>query len=239
MRFIVRWLFRLLIAGLVLTIGLVLVKDRVLKELLAGQIRRETGLETRIGHFEMGVVSPTLTVEDLRIYNPAEFGGSVFLHVAECHIEYDAAALLQRRVQLRLFRLNLAEATVVESPAGPSNLEFIGNRLRRKQAAAPRDDFTFGGLDMLNLTLGRLHRINLANPNRVQTMNLGVQNEIYTNLRTEGDVLLTLGRLALRVGLSQLTNQFPILPDVSRLAPPGNSNPVQRIPAPAPPPARR
>jgi hypothetical protein len=206
---------------------------------LASHIQRETGLETRIGRLELGLISPTLTVEDLRIYNPPEFGGSVFLHVAECHLEYDPTALLARRVHLRLFRLNLAEATVVERPAGQSNLESIGDRLRRKQAAEPRDHFAFGGLDMLNLTLGRLHRVDLTAPGRVQTMNFGVQNEIYTNLRTGSDVLITLGRLALRVGLSQLTNQFSIRPDVSSLAPPASIGPAQRLPAAPPAPPRR
>jgi len=232
----IRWLFRLLIVGLVLAIGLVLVKDHLLKELLAAHIQRETGLETRVGRFELGLLSPTLTIEELRIYNPAEFGGSVFLRVAECHIEYDPAALLTRRIHLRLFRLNLAEATVVEHSAGRSNLESIGERLHRKKAADRGPEFAFGGLDMLNLTLGRLHRVTLANPSRVQTINLGVQNEIYTNLRTSSDVFLALGQLALRVGLSQLTNQFPIRPDVSGLAPPAHPGIVPRPPvAPAVP----
>ncbi|HOC01832.1 MAG TPA: hypothetical protein PKM43_24165, partial [Verrucomicrobiota bacterium] len=118
MRFVFRWLFRLLVVGLVLSIGVVLLKDLLLKELLVNHIERETGLETRIGRIEVGILSPRFTVENLRLYNPPEFGGSVFLHVAECHVEYDRLALLQRRVHLRLFRLNLAEASVVEDVAG-------------------------------------------------------------------------------------------------------------------------
>ena len=129
MRFVFRWLFRLLVVGLVLSIGVVLLKDLLLKELLASHIERETGLETRIGRLEVGILSPRLTVENLRLYNPPEFGGSVFLHVAECHVEYDRLALLQRRVHLRLFRLNLAEASIVEDVAGQTNLESI-HRLR-------------------------------------------------------------------------------------------------------------
>ncbi|HOF47677.1 MAG TPA: hypothetical protein PLY00_08030 [Verrucomicrobiota bacterium] len=231
MRFVFRWLFRLLVVGLVLSIGVVLLKDLLLKELLASHIERETGLETRIGRLEVGILSPRLTVENLRLYNPPEFGGSVFLHVAECHVEYDWLALLQHRVHLRLFRLNLAEASIVEDVAGQTNLESIHRRLRRKQASEPRSDFTFGGLDMLNLSLGRLHRLNLAAPGRIQTISLGVQNEIYTNLDTEKDVLYALGRLALRIGVSQLTNHFPIAPDLSR------PRSTEKAPAPLRPPA--
>ena len=239
MRFLFRWLFRLLVVGLVLSIGVVLLKDLLLKELLVSHIERETGLETRIGRLEVGILSPRFTVENLRLYNPPEFGGSVFLHVAECHVEYDRLALLQRRVHFRLFRLNLAEASVVEDVAGRTNLESIHRRLRRKEASEPRSDFEFAGLDMLNLSLGRLNRLNLAAPGRIQTMNLGVRNEIYTNLRTEKDVLHALGRLALRVGLNQLTYHFPIAPDLSRSRPIENAPATLRPTAPSPTPRSR
>ncbi len=241
MRFVVRWLFRLLIVGLVLTIGLVLVKDLLLKELLAHRVRRETGLETRIERLEVGLLSPTVTVENLRIYNPPEFGGSLFIHVAECHIEYDRPALLLRRLHLLLFRLNLAEASLVENAAGQVNLEAIRQRFRRKHGETNerRPGFEFGGVDMLNLSLGRLYRVNLAAPGRVQTLNLGVQNEIYTNLDSREDVLFALGRLALKVGLGQLTNQFAVTPDFSSLDARRKSGAAPRPPAAQPPGARK
>lgn len=238
MRFVVRWLFRLLILLLVLVAGLLLLKDLILKELLQSQLRRETGLEVRLGRLELGLLSPTLTLEDLRLYNPPEFGGAVFLHVAEFHLEYDLAALQQRQLHLRLLRVNLAEATVVENPAGQSNLDFIGGRLRRKQAAAPKSELAFTGLDTLNLSLGRLNRVNLKNPTQVEVTNLGIRNEIYTNLRNQQDVLLALGRLVFKLGLSQFTNQMPVLPDASRLPGVINTQAVPRRPSPVPVPGR-
>lgn len=207
MRFVVRWVFRLAVLLLVLAVALLALKDLLLKELLQAHIQRETGLETRVGRFEVGLLSPTLTVTDLRLYNPPEFGGSVLLDVADFHLEYDRAALARRALHLRLVRVDIPEATVVETRSGRSNLETIRDRLdRRRTAAKPSADWTFAGVDMLNISLGRLKRIRLESPAKVETYELALQNETLTDLRTETDVLIGLGRVAVKLGLRFLTN---------------------------------
>jgi len=206
MRFIVRWLFRLAVVLLILTVALLLGKDLLLKELLQVHIRRETGIEARVGRFEVGLLAPTLRVEDLRLYDPPEFGGGVFLHVAECQIEYDVSALWDRRVRLRLLRLVVPEAGVVWTPTGDSNLAFLHRRLQARARAAGPSDFDFGGLDSLNVTLGRVTSRSLAAPGPVQTLSLGVQNEVFTNLRTPADLAMALTRIAWKAGLNQFTN---------------------------------
>jgi hypothetical protein len=222
MRFLMRWGFRFTVLAVVLVVALVLLKDLLLKEALQAHIQRETGLETRVGRFELGLVSPTLTVQDLRIYNPPEYGGSVFLHVADFHVEYDRAALAQRSLHLRLVRVDIPEATVVEGRSGQSNLEAIQKRLQRRQAAsAPKMDWTFDGVDMLNVSLGRLRRLDLRSPGAVETYDLGLQNETFHGLKNQGDVLLALGRVVVKLGVRFLTNQSLGLPQAAPAVAPG------------------
>lgn len=129
MKFIFRWLFRLLILTIVLVVALVLLKDVLIKALVEYRLRAQTGLDARIGRLEMGLLTPTLTIEDLKLYNPAEFGGSLFLDLPELRLEYDRPALAAGRLHLILLRMNLAVVHVVEDKSGQYNLRFLEAKL--------------------------------------------------------------------------------------------------------------
>src|SRR5262245_14959465 len=108
MKRLFKWLFRLVILLIVLGVALVLLKDTIAKGIMERQIRFETGLDARIGRLEIGIVNPTVTIENVRLYNTAEFGGSPFVDLAELHLEYNRAALATRKLRFALVRLNLA-----------------------------------------------------------------------------------------------------------------------------------
>ena len=204
MKFIVRWLFRLLILAIMLAIATVLLKDTILKELAEVRFRRETGLEVDIGRLEVGLLSPTVTVEDLKLYNPPEFGGAPFVVLPELHFEYDRGAFATGALHLRLLRVNLAEISFVQNAAGQWNIQVIKEKFAEPARAAGRTPLRFAGIDTLNLTLGRVRRQRLGAPAEDAAINLGVRGEVITNLKTEKDLYLTLARLALRGGLLRL-----------------------------------
>lgn len=129
MKFIFRWLFRLLILTIVLVVTLVLLKDVLLKALVEYRLREQTGLDVQIGRLEMGLLTPTLTIEDLKFYNPAEFGGSLFLDLPELHLEYDRPALAAGRLHLILVRVNLAEVHIVQGKSGQYNVSLLEAKL--------------------------------------------------------------------------------------------------------------
>ncbi len=208
MKFIFRWLFRLLVLGVVLVVALMLSKDVLGRELLENRLRAVTGLETRIGRCEIGLFSPCLTLEDLRFYNPPAFGGAPFLEIPELHVEYDRPALAQGRLHLTLLRLDVAVMTIVDGPGGQSNLQAVWAALPSPSATEPR--LEFAGIDTLNLSFGALKRYALATPARVQTVDLGIRNAVFTNLRTGNDFTPLVAQLALRFGLGSL--HVPVRP---------------------------
>lgn len=228
MKFIVRWLFRLLILAIVLAIAAVLLKDTILKELAEVRFRHETGLEVDIGRLEVGLLSPTVTVEDLKLYNPPEFGGAPFVVLPELHFEYDRGAFATGALHLRLLRVNLAEISFVQNAAGRWNIQEIKDRFMEPARAAGRTPLRFAGIDTLNLTLGRVRRQYLAAPTNNAAINLGVRGEIVTNLKTEKDLYLTLAKLALRGGLLRL-----LPPSASTNVLPAPLVPLSPTPAPS------
>jgi hypothetical protein len=207
MKFVFRWLFRLLILAIVLAVAAVLLKDVILKEVLESRLRAATGLETRIGRLHVALLAPTVTIENFRLYSPPEYGGGAFLDLPELHVEYDRQALAARRLHLKLVRLHLAELVVVQKPGGGSNLEAMGAFAGGQPKSSPGQPLDFWGIDTLSLTLGKIKRCDLAAPQQVQVINLDLQNETVRNIKTELDLYLALGRLAVKVGLRELSRQ--------------------------------
>lgn len=202
MKFVVRWLFRLLVLTLVLALALVLLKDVLLEEYLEGRLQRATGLEVRIGRLETGLFTPLLTFEDLRLYNPPEFGGAPFLVAPEVHVVYDRAALARGVVHLRLLRVHVAELVVVEDGRGGQNLRALGARWLTPGGPAGRAPFRFGGIDTVNLTLDRVRRVNLLRPDRNLALDPGIRQQVFQSLRASNDLAWALAQLAARPGLA-------------------------------------
>lgn len=207
MRFAVRWAFRLFLVVVVLAVALVLSKNALLQSLSETRLRAQTGMDVRVGKVEVGLFSPTVNVEDFRLFNPAEFGGSPLLDVPNLHVEYDLAALAARKVRFKLVRIAVSELNIVESQDGRTNLVLSLDDL------APHDGgesdrplsvlgFTIDGVDTLNLTLGRARFTSLRNPGKATEVELGLKNEIFTDIRSVAQLRQVLMKALLRNGIT-------------------------------------
>ncbi len=136
MRRLVRWLFRLLILGIVLAAALVLLKDVLLKAVVEWRIRQHTGLSVSIRRLEAALFSPTVTAEGVKLYNPPAFGGSVLVDIPEVQAEYDPRKLIAGKVHLNLLRLRLNEIGMVKNSLGQTNLFALFSEADRPLTAA-------------------------------------------------------------------------------------------------------
>src|SRR5205809_75308 len=125
MKFLIRWTLRLFIISVVLVVALVLLKDPLLKALTEYRLRSRTGLDVRIGRFEVSLSSPRLVMENFKLYNSAEFGGSPLIEIPELQLECDPTAFAFRRLHLKLLRLHLSEVNIVESRDGRTNIMVL------------------------------------------------------------------------------------------------------------------
>jgi uncharacterized protein involved in outer membrane biogenesis len=205
-RFVFRWAFRLLVLAIVLIVAALLLKDKVARNYAEHKIRQETGFEARISGLEFSLFSPTLRLENVTLYNPAEFGGGPMLDVPDAQIEYDRSELALGKVHLKLLRLNVRELHLVESASGRTNLIDLLSRVapdmltggdhRKEKAGA------FAGIDMLNLSVGKVRYTNIRLPRRNQEISVGLQNEMVRNIKTEQDLTALLFKILLRAGIT-------------------------------------
>ncbi|MBI5387691.1 MAG: AsmA family protein [Verrucomicrobia bacterium] len=192
MKRLFRWLFRLVVLLIVLAVALVLLKDILLKAIVERRIREQTGLEVKIAKLEAGLFSPTFLMEDFKLYNPPEFGGSVFLDVPEVRFEYDAGEAVRGRLHFRLLRLNLKELHTVRSQSGRTNLLGLVAQAQRRAPAQPPSDgglkLEFGGIDRLYLSFGTVKHTDLQQPRNNWQRTIGWKDYEVKNICTEEDL---------------------------------------------------
>ena len=218
MRRLFKWAIRLVILVVVLAVVLLLSLDPILKTVVERQLRSETGMDARIGKLSVGLISPAVTFQNLRLYNTAEFGGTVFVDIPELRVEYDREALAQRKLHITLMRFNLAELNVVKSDAGRTNIvEFMKQAPGKKASGGGfkgLGDIKFTGIDVLNLTLGKVRFVDLKTPNRSTELRLNVRDQIVKNVRSESDLYGVLFLIWLRNGMSLSGNPMASPPQI-------------------------
>lgn len=204
-RRLIRWALYAVILFVVLFTAGILLMDTIVRQLAVRQVRRDTGMDVKIGRMEVGLFSPTITIENLKLYNTAEFGGGEFLNMPELHVEYDLAAARAGRLHLKLLRLNLAEIHVVENKDGKKNTDLLvlkdaHVRPPGKKAGTAME---FAGIDVLNVTIDRSRFTSHRHPEMSLDRRLGLRNEIF-GAKNQKELDSVEVALALKAGLNIL-----------------------------------
>src|SRR5689334_6065629 len=130
MKKLFKWVLRIVIVLVVLLAVAVIFRNPIAKAVAESQIRKLTGFEAQIGSLDIGLSSPTVTITDYKLVNPAEFGGKAFVNIPELHVEYDRSVLWKRKLHLKVVRFNQAEVNVVENNEGKTNIELVQSRVQ-------------------------------------------------------------------------------------------------------------
>ena len=258
MKRIFKWLLGLFLAAVVLVvvgvIVLLLSYNSILRVAMERQIRAQTGMDVEIGGLKIGLISPTMEIQNLKIRNSRDFGGTPFLNIPEIHVEYDRAALARREIHLKLLRFNLGELDIVKNQAGQTNIFLPGIKLPAQKSGGsgnapvntsifppgtnspvqksgagnplentntfptstnapvqtsggggnPLADFKkqsgyeFTGIDMLNVSIGRVKFIDLQNQQNNREQVIGIDELVIPNVKSLTDLTGLAADIALR-----------------------------------------
>jgi hypothetical protein len=145
-----------------------------------------------ISKLEVGIFTPTFMMEGFKLYNPPEFGGSVFLDIPQVSFEYEPRQAATGKLRLVWLRFNLQELNLVRNKAGQTNVFGIaakqGEKAVGKAGSATSRRVEFGGIDHLYLSIGTLKYTDLLQPEKSWQRNLGWKDWEVKNLRTAEDV---------------------------------------------------
>ena len=184
------WFSFVVIAGVVLVL---VYRDQIAGAIAEKEIRSALDMDAEIGSLSFGLLEPKATLENFKLYNPADFGGTLFLDVPELHVEYDRATLRRRELHITLLRLDLKELDVVKNEAGKTNIFTIAGTVVPSKTGggrefAPLNGDKFTGIDVLNVSIGMAKFIDLKNPQRNRAVLLNIQNQILTNVMSPADL---------------------------------------------------
>jgi hypothetical protein len=209
-----RWLFRLCVALFILAVALavitVLLKDPIAKSLTERNLRQNTGMDAKISKMEIGLATPVVSLEGLKLYNTDDFGGSTFLEMPELRVEYIPDDVRAGKVRFKTVRLNLAEVHIVKNKSGKTNLEMMQKLSKKKSGekehggGVPGVDF--GGVDALYLTVGKIRITDESDPRNNDVIDVGVKDEVGRNLKTEADVTVWFSGVLFKVAAREMYN---------------------------------
>jgi uncharacterized protein involved in outer membrane biogenesis len=211
---ILRWIAGVFVALFLVAIIAVLSIDRIARTLAERRIELETGFHTSIKKFTIGLVSPTIHIENFVLKNPAQFGGDTFVEMPELYLEYDRAALRAGKLHLKVVRVNVAKVHIVENKDGKKNVDDLQkHQARSKTQNTPQSTrnvstnkteptFVFDGIDTLDVSLNSVRFTSEKHPEQNLEQNLGIKHEMFKNLKTDLDFQTAEMVLVLKAGLS-------------------------------------
>jgi hypothetical protein len=165
-------------------------------------------MDAEIGKITIGLVEPTVTIQNFKLFNPPDFGGTPFLDIREIHVEYDRAALVKHELHLTLVRFNLGELDIVKNEAGRTNIFSLGVTLPSKKSGGGKSaanfkkqtGFEFKSIDVLNVSVGTAKFIDLKDPSNNRTQKIGLDNCVMKNVKSQADLAGLAVLIALRGG---------------------------------------
>jgi hypothetical protein len=196
MKWIFKWLLRLFILAIVLVVVFFLSLNSILRAVIEHNIRAQTGMDAEVGGFKLGLVEPTIEIQNLKIFNPPSFGGTLFLDIPEIHAEYDRAALAKREIHVTLMRFNLGEFDIVRNEAGRTNIFSLGVTMPAKKPGGgqPKINFKrqtgydFTGIDVLTVWVGTAKYIDLKDQRNNRTQTIGIEDCPIRNVKSQTDL---------------------------------------------------
>jgi len=211
MKRIFKWLLRLFLAAVALVVVAVVVLllsyNSILRVAMENQIRVQTGMDAEIGSLKIALISPTVEIQNFKLYNSRDFGGTPFLNIPEIHVEYDRAALARREIHVTLLRFNLGELDIVKNQAGQTNIflpSFKSPVQKSGGGGNPLADFKrqsgfdFTGIDMLNVSIGKVKYIDLQDQRNNREQTIGIDELVIPHVRSQTDLLGLAADIALR-----------------------------------------
>jgi len=204
MKKFIRWLAGITGVLSVVLVILVLVRDPLMKLIARFQIEAETGLRAEIGEFKTTLGTGVFEVRNLKLYNPPEFGGSLMADVPELVVDVNPEKAANGILQFQLLKLELTALNIVKRADGRLNLDGVEKKLReriarRKKKKGKDFEFEFGGIVEMRLTVRKVQYTDLKRPTRPRALDLAVQDEVVTDLKTEEDLQRWAGAMMFRI----------------------------------------
>jgi hypothetical protein len=194
----------LIVIGIVVfgLIGLGLAKDQILKSVITVTASAVTGAPVKMGGFRLGLLTQSVSISDLKVYNPKGFPKETMVNIPRIEVAVNIPALLQKKIHLKKVALDLKEITIIKNKEGVLNVNALKVSQKKeetppaknapKETRKPSEEIPIQ-IDELYLNLGRVINkdYSAGEPPKTDVMELGIKNQTYKDI-TSVQQLITL-----------------------------------------------
>ena len=146
-----------IIAVLAVLVVLSLGKNMIAKSSAEAVCKAITGLELRIGGFDLSFIQSSVSIKNLRLFNPTGYKDRVMFDVPEIYTKIERSSITSGAPHLLEVRLHLKELTVVKNKEGQLNVMALkpqsksGESGKTESGKAPKIT-----IDLLNLRVDKV-----------------------------------------------------------------------------------
>lgn len=148
---------KILIIG-VLCVGIlfagVILKDQIIKSVVVVVASQVTGADIRIQEFSLGLLSQTVKISGLKMYNPKGFPAGILVDIPAIFVDYDLGALLKKKIHLRNVVLELKELGVEKNKDGKLNVDSL--KVSKQEESGKKSEAMPLQIDRMKLGIGKL-----------------------------------------------------------------------------------
>ncbi len=141
-----------LILLLVLLIGVVLLRNVIVRLALPPLARALAGVQVAVGNVAIGLRAPQIALRDVHVMNPAGFPSEPMLTVPEVYLQYSRASLLQDTVRVLSARLHISRIVIGRNAQGAVNVRVPpdgGSGSSTGSGAKPKKNIAFERLHLV------------------------------------------------------------------------------------------
>ena len=111
-------------------------RDMIVQAAVGSVCRATTGLNLSIGSFHSSILSSTVHIKDLKLFNPPSYSEKVMFFIPEVYVGFDLGSILTGKPHLKEVRVYLAELVIERNKDGKLNLSELKPKGAGKKPAA-------------------------------------------------------------------------------------------------------
>jgi uncharacterized protein involved in outer membrane biogenesis len=130
-------LLALLVLFLTVILALCFFRNIIAKSALEKAVNMLTGLKMSVANVNVGVFRSVVEVKELKLYNPPDFDEKLMLDLPNVFLGYDLGAFLKNQIHLKVLKIYLKEAVVINSAEGKLNIQVF-EKFQPKDKGQPK-----------------------------------------------------------------------------------------------------
>lgn len=195
-RFINKWIVRILLLILITGLVIFFARDSLLKYYLDIQLAKATGLYMKVGDIHLDVFDSTITVKDIEIKQPTILNNLLFAKAPELKGKLKLWKLLSKEIKFDTVELNIEWIQSVESSSGVSTEIYMRQLAENINEQTQNLPWKYDGIDTLYLTIGHHQKVDLNDPTKIRMWrDMHVNGMKFQKIETPKQFIETLNNL--------------------------------------------